>query len=284
MSAVFAAVVMLTPMVKTDWVSVTPTTPSPSTGMKSSRRRRLSGSTRRRSSQSSTPAKVNRTAAKSTGGTLSTTCLTATKLVPKKKTARSSEVSSQSEALRFSGDTLADEVRILLKRLYVGGDQTRAALEVLEVDCLVGRVHVAVGARDEPRRNARASELDRVSVRPRRAGVGLEGISDARLLRGGDQTIRDDGAQVRGPLYDGSAPEGVVPVLVLGDPGCIRGVGDVHGYGHVGVEAECGAAGAVEPYLLLHARHRHDFGGDSFLLREQAQGFEGHEGAHPVVE
>src|SRR5215210_878471 len=137
MSAVFAAVVMLTPMVKTDWVSVTPTTPSPSTGMKSSRRRRLSGSTRRRSSQSSTPAKVNRTAAKSIGGTLSTTCLTATKLVPKKKTVRSSETSSQSEALRLSGVTLADEVRILAERLYVCGDQTRTVRQVFEIHDLV---------------------------------------------------------------------------------------------------------------------------------------------------
>src|SRR5918999_5011500 len=122
---------MLTPTVKTDWVSVTPTTPMPSTGRMFSRLRRVSGSTRRRRNQSSIPARVKRTAAKRIGGTLSTTCLTATKLVPKKKTVRSSEVSTHSEARRFS--TLADEVRILVEGLYVGGDQARAVLQVIQV-------------------------------------------------------------------------------------------------------------------------------------------------------
>src|ERR671932_1953265 len=184
MSAVLAAVVMLTPTVKTDWVSVTPTTPRPSTLTKSSRRRRLSGSTRRRSSQSSTPAKVNRTAAKSTGGTLSTTCLTATKLVPKKKTVRSSEASSHSEASRFSDVTLANEVRIVVERLYVGSYKTRAVLQVFEVHDLVRRLHVAIGARDETRRYPGPRELDRVGVGPPRARVRLEGIGDVCRLGG----------------------------------------------------------------------------------------------------
>src|SRR5918997_1617966 len=284
MSAVLAAVVMLTPMVKTDWVSVTPTTPRPSTGRKFSRLRRVSGSTRRRRNQSSTPARVKRAAAKRIGGTLSTTCLTATKLVPKKTTVRSSEVSTRSEARRFSGVTLADEVRVSFERLEVGGDQARAVLQVLEVHDLVRRVHVAVGARDEPRRYPGAGELDRVGVRSGRARVGLKGVRDARPLGGGDQALRYDGAQVRGPLDDGTAPKSVVPVLVLGDAGGVGGVGHVHGYRRVRVEAEGGAAGAVEPDLLLHARHRHDLGGDAFLFREQPQGFEDDEGAHPVVQ
>src|ERR671915_1163906 len=112
MSAVLAAVVRLTPTVKTDWVSVTPTTPSPSTGRKSFRGSLLPGSIRRRITQSSTPADVKRTAAKRIGGTLSTTCLTATKLVPKKKTVSRSEVSTQSDARRLSGATLADEISV----------------------------------------------------------------------------------------------------------------------------------------------------------------------------
>src|SRR5918911_1701435 len=139
MSAVLAAVVMLTPTVKTDWVSVTPTTPRPSTGTKSSRRRWLSGSTRRRSTQSSTPAEVNRTAANRIGGTLSTTCLTATKLVPKKKTVSRSEASTHRDARRLSGATLADEVGVRVEPTYVDGDQTRAVLEVLQLHDLVWR-------------------------------------------------------------------------------------------------------------------------------------------------
>src|SRR3712207_6815419 len=113
MSAVLAAVVKLTPTVKTDWVSVTPTTASPNIGRRSLRSSLLCGSTRRRSSQSTTPAEVNRTAANRIGGTLSTTCLTATKLVPKKKTVSRSEVSThREEARRFSGLTLAHEVGV----------------------------------------------------------------------------------------------------------------------------------------------------------------------------
>src|SRR5918997_2201231 len=162
MSAVLAAVVMLTPIVKTDWVSVTPTKPRPSTRRKSPRSRRLSGSTRRRSSQSNTPAKVNRTAANRIGGTLSTTCLTATKLVPKKKTVSRSEVSTHSEVRRFSGVTLADEGSVRVELLYVGGDQARAVLEVPQLHDLVRRVHVAVGARDQPRRYPGAAEVDGV--------------------------------------------------------------------------------------------------------------------------
>src|ERR671917_221807 len=173
MSAVLAAVVMLTPTVKTDWVSVTPTTLSPSIGRKSLRKSLLSGSTRRRSSQSNSPAKVNRIAANRIGGTPSTTCLTATKLVPKKKTVSSSEVSTHSEDRRFSGVTLADEVSVRVELSYVGGDQTRAVLEVFQLHELVRRVHVAVGARDQPRRYPGSAEVDSVGVRPRRTRAGL---------------------------------------------------------------------------------------------------------------
>src|SRR5918997_5077176 len=164
MSAVLAAVVMLTPIVKTDWVSVTPTKPRPSTRRKSPRSRRLSGSTRRRSSQSNSPAEVNRTAANRIGGTLSTTCLTATKLVPKKKTVSSSEVSTHSDARRFSGATLANEVGDRVELPHVDGDQARAVLEVIQLHDLVRGVHVAVGTRDQPGRYPGPAEVDGVSV------------------------------------------------------------------------------------------------------------------------
>src|SRR5829696_3402966 len=225
MSAVLAAVVRPTPTVKTDCVSVMPTTPRPSTGRKSLRSRRLSGSTRRRSSQSSSPADVNRTAANRIGGTLSTTCLTATKLVPKKKTVRSSEVSTHSEARRFS--TLADEVRILVERLYVGGDQARAPLQVLQVHDLVRRVHVAVGARDEPRRYPGPGEVDGVGVGSGRSRVAFQSEGDLLRLSGGDEAVGDGGAQDGGAGDHGATPEGVVAVLVLRDAGGVGRVGHV---------------------------------------------------------
>jgi hypothetical protein len=101
-----AAVVRLTPRVKTVWVNVMPTMPRPRTGRKSSRRSLLSlpkNGTKRRSRS---PARVKRVAAKSIGGTLSTTILTAVKLVPKKKTVSSSAASTVGESRRFGSPSV----------------------------------------------------------------------------------------------------------------------------------------------------------------------------------
>ena len=97
---------------------------------------RLCGSRMRRISHRILPATVKRTAAKRSGGTKSTTYLTATKLVPKKKTVISSETSTQIEArLRSSFDrhylpALADEVGALVEVSYVGGDEAGTVFEV----------------------------------------------------------------------------------------------------------------------------------------------------------
>ncbi len=94
----FAAVVRLTPTVKTDCVTVIPTIPRPNIGNISARESRLSGSNRRRTSHISNPATVKRTAANSNGGTGPTAYFTATKLVPKKNAVRSRENSAKSTA------------------------------------------------------------------------------------------------------------------------------------------------------------------------------------------
>src|SRR5215211_2318301 len=140
-------------MVKTVWVSVTPTTPRPSTARKSSRRKRLPGSRKGTNKSKRQPARVKRVAAKRIGGTLSTTILTAVKLVPKKKTVNSSAASTPIEARRFGSSSvvkgnsrLTDQARLRAEGLYVGGDHTRAALDIFYIHDLVGRVHVAVGA------------------------------------------------------------------------------------------------------------------------------------------
>src|SRR5829696_1297580 len=75
----------------------------------------------------------------------------------------------------------------------------------------------------------------------------------------------------------------MVPVLILGDARGIRSVGHVDGDGRVGVKPEGGPACAVEPYLLLHAGHRHDLGADVLLFEEQPQSLQHHEGTHAVV-
>src|SRR5215212_6376733 len=253
-------------------------------GRRSRRERRPCSPESSARGSSSRPASVKRVAANSIGGTLSTTSFTAVKLVPKKKTVSRSEASTRGEPRRFSFVTLADEVRVRTKSLDVDGDQTRAVLKIVELHHLVRRVHVAVGRRDEPRGDAGAGELDRVCVRPRRARVGLQRVGDPRLLGCGDEGVGDYRTQVGGPLYDRAATEGVVAVLVLGDAGCVGRVGHVDGYGGVGVQSEGSAAGAVEPDLLLHARHSDDFRIDAFLLGEQPQGLEHDEGAHPVVQ
>jgi hypothetical protein len=131
-------------MVKTVWVSVTPTTPRPSTGRKSPRRRRLSGSRKGTIKSKSQPASVKRVAAKRIGGTLSTTIFTAVKLVPK-KTVISSAASTPIEARRFASPSvvkgslrLTDEVRLRAQGLYVGGDHAGAILDIFYVHDLVG--------------------------------------------------------------------------------------------------------------------------------------------------
>src|SRR5215210_684330 len=157
-----------TPTEKNDCVRVMPTAPRPSNQSASLRPGRSPPSTRRRTSRSSSPAREKRAAAKSRGGTLSTTSLTATKLVPKKKTVSSNESSTSAEARRPpsgpSRVSLADEVGALLQHFEVGGDQTRAAREVLEGHDLVRRVHVAVGRGDEPGGDAGPRELYGVGV------------------------------------------------------------------------------------------------------------------------
>src|SRR4028119_1934590 len=75
----------------------------------------------------------------------------------------------------------------------------------------------------------------------------------------------------------------MVAVLVLGDARRVGGVGDVHRNSSVRVEAEGRTPRPVKAYLLLHARHSDDLGGEVLLLGEQAQGFEHDEGAHAVV-
>src|SRR5919107_1752773 len=183
MSAVFAAVVRLTPMVKTVWVSVTPTTPRPSTARKSSRRRRPLGSRKGTNKSKRQPARVKRVAAKRIGGTPSTTNFSAGKLVPKKKTVNNSAPSPPIEARRFGSSSvvkgslrLTDEIRLRAQGLYVGGDHTGAVLDVFYVHDLVGRVHVAVGTRDESRRDPGPRELYGVRVGTRRARVGLQRV------------------------------------------------------------------------------------------------------------
>src|ERR671917_2369235 len=114
-------------MVKTVWVSVTPTTPRPSTAKKPPRRRRLPGSRKGTKRSKRSPARVKRVAAKRIGGTLSTTIFTAVKFVPKKKTVNSSAASTPIEVRRFGSSSvvngslrLTDELRLRAKGLYVG--------------------------------------------------------------------------------------------------------------------------------------------------------------------
>src|SRR5688572_2357884 len=162
-------------MVKTVWVSVTPTTPRPSTGRKSSRRRRLPGSRKRTNKSKRQPARVKRVAAKRIGGTVSTTIFTAVKLVPKKTTVNRSAASIPTEARRFGSSSvvkrsprLTDQVRLRAKGFDVGGDHTGAVLDVFHVHDLVGRVHVTVGAGDDSRRDSGPRELYGIRIGSRR--------------------------------------------------------------------------------------------------------------------
>src|SRR5918998_5149809 len=90
---------MLTPRVKATLFIPTPTTPTPTRERRSLLPGQLFGLRTRNSPRSRRPARVNLRATKGSGGTPTTAYLTATKLVPRKKTARSSEASVNSSAL-----------------------------------------------------------------------------------------------------------------------------------------------------------------------------------------
>ena len=108
MRAVSEAVVMLTPSVKATLFIPTPT--SPTTAIESSSRLPglVPGSRMRAKTRTTSPARTNRIATKGSGGTSATATLTATGLVPRKRTARSSETSVNAAALSLTSVTRSD--------------------------------------------------------------------------------------------------------------------------------------------------------------------------------
>src|SRR5215210_2437318 len=91
---------MLTPIVKATLFAPTPTRPTPARERMSRRPGLPSpGSRSATSARSRSPARVNLIATKGTGGNSATATLTATGLVPRKRTARSSEASTSVAAL-----------------------------------------------------------------------------------------------------------------------------------------------------------------------------------------
>src|SRR5215218_3945865 len=107
MRAVSEAVVMLTPKVKATLFIPTPTNPTPAMRSWSP----LDGPSRPRRSarpRTTSPARTNLIATKGSGGTSKTASLTATGLVPRKRTARSREASVSIAALPLPSVTVSD--------------------------------------------------------------------------------------------------------------------------------------------------------------------------------
>ena len=88
-------------------------------------------------------------------------------------------------------DASAAEVDVAVEAGGEGGDQLDGRLEVAEVDHLDRRVHVAQGDRDEPGRDPRAGDLDRVGVGAGAAPAGADRVLDPGLLGGLDQQLED---------------------------------------------------------------------------------------------
>src|SRR5215212_2861271 len=107
MRAVSDAVVMLTPKVKETLFIPTPTRPIPAIESKSVLLG-LSTPTKNTITSSRSPARVNLMATKGNAGTSETATLTATGLVPRKSTARSSEASVTTAVLSLKLLTALD--------------------------------------------------------------------------------------------------------------------------------------------------------------------------------
>src|SRR3712207_1947593 len=99
MRAVSEAVVMLTPKVKAVLFIATPTRPTPAMARRSFRPTLRPWRSKSTAGRSTSPARRNRIATKGSGGTSETANLTATGLVPRKRTARSKETSVSIAAL-----------------------------------------------------------------------------------------------------------------------------------------------------------------------------------------
>src|SRR5918997_1723697 len=105
MRAVSEAVVRLTPIVKATLFIPTPTTPTPAMKTRSLLPGQLFRLRMRNNPRSRSPARVNLRATKGSGGNPPTAYLTATKLVPRKNTARSREASVNNSALPYRSVT-----------------------------------------------------------------------------------------------------------------------------------------------------------------------------------
>src|ERR671916_1076975 len=108
MRAVSKAVVMLTPRVTATLFAPTPSTPTPAMASRPLLPGSSPGSRARTKARATSPARVNLAATNGSGGTSPTVYFTATKLEPRKRTARSSEASVTTAALSLKPLTTSD--------------------------------------------------------------------------------------------------------------------------------------------------------------------------------
>ena len=159
----------------------------------------------------------------------------------------------------------------------------RRVLDVVELDHLDRRVHVAQRDRDEPGRDAVARGEDRVGVGAGRARGGRERVRDLLGLGGLDQQLDDRRVERRAALDDRARAEVVRAELRLVDPRRVGRVRDVDGDREPGRSAVRGRARAAEAGLLLRPPRRRSHRRARRPPRPPAAPPRGDEAAEPVV-
>ena len=164
-------------------------------------------------------------------------------------------------------------------------DQPHRVLEVVEIERLDRRVHVAEWHRDEAGRHAGAAEVDRVGVRRRRGARDLDRERDALRLGRLVQQLEDVLVDRRASGQRRAAAEQDLPLVVRISAAHVAGVRDVDRDGEVGLGGERRRARAGEVAdLLLYRGHGDHVAGRAAAFGDAAGGLERDVAAHPVVE
>ena len=188
-------------------------------------------------------------------------------------------MSNSSRSGRLSG-----EVRVGLQSLGERREQPRGVVDVLELDHLDRRVHVAQRDRDDARRDPGGGDVDGVGVGPRRPRARGHRERDALLLGRLVEQFEDDGVERRAAADHRARAEAMAAELLLVEAGSVGREGHVDRDRDVGPQRERRRARAREGDLLLGDGRAVHVAGRAAGLGDEPRGLERHEAAEPVVE
>ena len=115
-----------------------------------------------------------------------------------------------------------------------------------------GGVHVAIGDRHQPRRNAAAVKLQNIGIVRRGSPGGGELKWDCMLLGQQNQPFDDGWIHVRTTKNYRPAAEPDVALLMLINRGAVRCVRHIDGNGDAWIHTSGSGLGTAEPDFFLH--------------------------------